>query len=362
MRNWLLVPLALVVAACGGDHAYRVGVIGRITVFQGVDLASREVNGKNGVNGVPLRVQLPDTGVTDVVAERKAAEKLAEDTTVKFILQRTGVGVPAAVQRVYDSRGVPVLVLDPALEAPGGRWVFHLMPGARDEALLMAAQAQKLWHPTRVAILRSADPYGFVLAGELRSALGRATPVVLDTSFVETTDTVVAARLERTITDSKPDVIFWLGPPRVLGIIMVRLRQHLPEVRIMGSDAAEAKRIYDNPDGTFSGLVFVRAADPSADTARYNNFQYRYSLWMGGQGTSDAVLAYDVTSMLVAAMRAGAVSRPQLRDYLVSLGRTRPPYSGITGPISFDSLGVARRGFGLAEVRDEGVKPVPLQK
>ncbi len=362
MRTWLLVPLAMAALACGGEHVYRVGVIGRNSVFQGADLASREVNSKDGVKGVPMRAQRTDTLVLDPTQGRHAAEKLANDTTIKFILQQSGVGVPAPVQRVYDSKGVPVLVLDPVLEQPEGKWVFHLLPSAGEEARLMADQAEKLWHPARVGILHSNDPYGVVLAGELRNALPRGTPVVLDSAFQETPDTTVAAGLVRTLSAANPDVLFWLGPPRVLAILIDRLRQHLPQLRIMGSDAAEAKRIYDNPDGIFSGLVFVRAADPSVDTARYNNFQYRYSIWMGGQGTSDAVLSYDVTAMLADAMRAGALSRQQLRDYLYSLGRTRPAYNGVTGPISFDSTGVIRRSLQLAEVRDDGVKPVPLQK
>ncbi len=365
MRTWLLVPLAVMLVGCGPERVDRVGVIGRNSVFQGADLASRDVNGKEGINGVPMRAQRSDTLVLNGTQAQQAAEKLANDTTVKFILQQSGVGVPQPVLGVYSSKGVPVLVLDPVLEKPdgaSGQWVFHLLPSARDEAQLMADQAQKLWHPTRAAIVHSNDVYGGVLSGELRNALAGGKPVVLDTVFQETPDTTVAAALVRTISAANPDVLFWLGPPRVLAILIDRLRQHLPQLRIMGSDAAEAKRIYDNPDGLFSGLVFVRAADPSVDTARYNNFQYRYSIWMGGQGTSDAVLSYDVTSMLAEAMRNGALSRQQLRDYLYSLGRSRPAYNGVTGPISFDSTGVIRRSLQLAEVRDDGVKPVPLQQ
>ena len=61
MRSWLLVSLAVAVVACGGDRAYRVGVIGRNPAFGGADLAVREVDGANGINGVPLRTQRGDT-------------------------------------------------------------------------------------------------------------------------------------------------------------------------------------------------------------------------------------------------------------------------------------------------------------
>ncbi|HEX9109688.1 MAG TPA: ABC transporter substrate-binding protein [Longimicrobiales bacterium] len=362
MRSWLLVPLAVAVVACGGDRAYRVGVIGRNPAFEGADLAVREVDGANGINGVPLRTQRGDTAAVVKGDSTKMADKLAGDSSVIFLLQQTGQGVPPQLLRVYYTRALPVLVLGPVLGKPDGRWVFHLMPSAKDEAALMAGQAEKLWQPKRVAIVHSNDAYGVMMAAELSSALPQGSKPVTSTAFVETTDTVPAAQLVRVLTAANPDVIFWLGPPRVLGILLVRLRLHLPQVRIMGSDAAEAKRIYDNADGVFSGLVFVRAADPAVDTARYNNFRYRYSVWMGGDPTSDAVLAYDATSMIAAAMRAGASTRAQVRDYLTSLGKSRPPYTGITGPISFDSVGVIRRPFILAEVRDDGVKPVPLLK
>jgi branched-chain amino acid transport system substrate-binding protein len=235
------------------------------------------------------------------------------------------------------------------------------MPPVAEEARLMASQADTLWHPKRVAIVHSQDAYGGVLSGALRQALPPRSPVVLDTPFVETQDTVIVAALERTIRAANPDMLFWLGPPRVLGTLVARMREHLPELRIMGSDKIEGKRIYDNADGIFSGLVFVRAADPNVDTARYNDFQYRFSMWQGGQGTSEALLAYDAASMVIQALRDGAVSRQQIHDYMLALGHTRPAYRGITGPIVFDSTGVLRRSLGMAEVRDDGVKAIPLR-
>lgn len=361
MRSTLALTLVLATAACGGERSYKVGVISQGGgVFNGADIAARELNGKDGINGKPLRVQLADTGAVKGADSSKVADKLAGDSAVRFILQQSPGGVPNPVLRVYYARGIPVLVMGPVLGKPDGKWVFYLMPSAAEEARLMASQAQRLWAPKRVAILHSADNYGVVLSAELRARIQPGSTFVLDTPFTDTRDTAVIAGLERTIRAANPDVLFWLGPPRVLGTMIVRLRQHLPEVRIMGSEAIEGRRLYQNDEGMYSGLVFVRAADPSADTVRYNRFQYTFSIWMGWQATSDALLAYDATTMIAHAMRSGAVTRQQIRDYILSLGRTRPPYNGITGPIAFDSTGVLKRSLALAEVRDDGVKPVPL--
>lgn len=362
MRSLYLVLLSLSVAACG-DRAYRVGVLSRSGAFEGADLAAREINGKNGIDGTPLRIVRGDTmAAVDAAHHDSSAivDRLTADTTVKVVLQQSTQGLQPGVLRIYLSRGVPVLVLGPALDKPQGRGIYHLMPTAREEAALMSVQAARLWQPKRVAIVHSDDAYGLVLATELQDQLQGAT-FVLKTPFAETIDTTTVAAVERAISAAKPDVLFWIGPPRVLGILLVRLRQHLPDLRIMGSDAAEAKKVYENPDGLYTGLVFVRASEPTGDTARVNNFQYRFAMWMGGQGTSEALLAYDVTGMIAQAMREGAVSRQQLRDYIASLGRSRAAYSGVTGPIAFDSVGVLRRPLGLAEVREDGVKAVPLK-
>ena len=361
MRATLALTLLVALAACGGERSYKVGVISRGgAVFNGADVAARDVNGKSGIDGVPLRVQLADTATVKGADSSKVADKLAGDSAVRFILQQSPGGVPSSVLRVYYARGVPVLVMGPVLGKPDGKWVFYLMPSAAEEARLMTSQAQRLWSPKRVAILHSADNYGVVLSAEVRAQIAPTATFVLDTPFTDTHDTAVIAGLERVITASKPDVIFWLGPSRVLGTMIVRLRQHVPDVRIMGSEAIEHRRLYQNEEGIFSGLVFVRVADPSVDTARYSKFQYAFQIWMGWPPTSDAVLAFDLTTMIAGAMRAGAVTRQQIRDYILSLGRTRPAYVGITGPIAFDSTGVLRRSLSLAEVRDDGVKPVPL--
>lgn len=359
MRSLLPILLALSIVACG-EKSYRVGVLARNTAYEGVDLATRQANAKNGINGTPLRVVRADTGGATRTDTVRIADKLAADTAVKVLLQQMASGISPGLLRVFYARGIPVLALGPILEKPDGQWVFHLMPTAHDEAKLMAEQATRLWHPQRVAIVHSPDPYGVILSAEVRN-LVPGSSFVLDTPYVDTQDTTVVAALERVITSAKPDVLFWLGQPRVLATMLVRLRQHLPNLPIMGSEALESKRVYENPDGIYTGLVFVRLADPSVDTARYNAFQYQYALWMGGRPTSDALLAFDATNMIVEAMRGGAVTRKQLRDYIASLGRTRPAYAGVTGPIAFDSAGVLRRSLGLAEVREDGVMPVPLQ-
>ncbi|MBX6365649.1 MAG: ABC transporter substrate-binding protein [Gemmatimonadetes bacterium] len=355
----LSLLLLLAVAACGGERAYRVGVAAGPLVYDAADLATKEVNATGRIDGRPLRLTKGDTLDKSTGAERAArlARGFAADTAVRAVVQKTDAEGLEAAARIYESGALPALVLGPAL-APSGRWVFHLLPRAEDEAELLATQARRIWAPKRAVIVHSPDLYGRRMAALVRERIGDVE-VPLDTAYPAGADTAGLGALAKRIADAKPNVVFWLGDSRPLGEIFAQLRNDIPDLRVLGSDAVEAARVHTNDGCNFCGLVFARAVDPAADTAKYANFQYRFTVWMGRPTTSDAVLAYDAVGLLAQALRAGARSREQLREYLMSLGRSRPAYPGYGGPIAFDSAGVATRKLQLAEVTGQGIVPVP---
>ena len=49
-----------------------------------------------------------------------------------------------------------------------------------------------------------------------------------------------------------------------------------------------------------------------------------------------SALAYDATILIGHAALEGGATRPRVREYLASIGSSRPAVSGVTGPISFD--------------------------
>jgi ABC-type branched-subunit amino acid transport system substrate-binding protein len=76
----------------------------------------------------------------------------------------------------------------------------------------------------------------------------------------------------------------------------------------------------------------------------------RHEEQFGFRPTPDAALAYDAMGVILAAIDAGARTGPQVRDYLMELGRSRPPYKGITGPVAFDDAGNRVGRYRLAPV------------
>ena len=85
----------------------------------------------------------------------------------------------------------------------------------------------------------------------------------------------------------------------------------------------------------------------------------RYVFWVGfGNITSEGVLTYDGMHLIGDAVRAGARTRAQVRAYLESLGKTRPPFSGVGGLISFADDGTVHRPMELVEIQARGVTVV----
>ncbi len=348
----LLLPL-MITAACGQEHPLRLGIVAGGNVFDAADLAVREVNATGRVNGKAFRMVRDTSG-------RPAAEvarDFAADTSLRAVLLDPGVQGARDMAHMLDSLGVPAILLGPPVATPG-RWTFTLLPRLEREASLMTGEAEALWKPKRVALVRSPDAYGDSMGAAVRAGLPAGVRVVYDSAYPTATDSVTLDGLAKRLIDANPNLIYWLGGSRELGGVIGPVRAAVLDLRLLGSNAVEAARVYQNKGGNFDGLLFVQAADPTADSARYANFQYRFTVWMGRPTTSAAVLAYDAGAMLAAALRAGASTRPALRDYLASLGGSRPAYAGVGGPIAFDSSGVAKRKLGLAEVTNQGIRRV----
>jgi hypothetical protein len=133
-------------------------------------------------------------------------------------------------------------------------------------------------------------------------------------------------------------------------------RDAAKEIRVIGSDLVESTSLYENSQGGYTGLKYVRYADPRSAEPRMRDLHERYMMWISrGEMTSEAAIVYDAMMLTGEALRSGARTRSQFLEYFTSLGKSRPPYNGVTGPIAFGDDGEVAREFLLAEVTNSGV-------
>ena len=103
----------------------------------------------------------------------------------------------------------------------------------------------------------------------------------------------------------------------------------------------------ENP--LFRGVWFVDFVDVDRGVDMLD-FGRRFEARFGRRASSTDALTYDATHLLLDAVRQGATTGPAIRDHLDALGRSRPPYVGITGPIRFDEHGDVDRSYVLRRV------------
>jgi ABC-type branched-subunit amino acid transport system substrate-binding protein len=167
--------------------------------------------------------------------------------------------------------------------------------------------------------------------------------------------TLVEASLQR----SRPDLVLLVGRRIEVAQMAAIIFRHDPSIRLLAADGA-----YDQ----LADLVLT--AGPAADSLYLTTFWVadttnpiqrdfirRYRLETGGEPAAFEAMRYDAVMVLARAIRQVGPDRLAIRDWLRSLGRSRPPYQGVTGDISFQPG--ARRNLVLVRLRDGVPVTVP---
>jgi ABC-type branched-subunit amino acid transport system substrate-binding protein len=364
VRRLLLLTLALTVTACSRPKV-KVGLnVGAAGADVGA-MAASAIRQSQAAKDRRFEVR--------VAAQRAVSSQQATPQMIKASLDSIGRDekVAVVVSRFLDQEAldaahqfkaerIPFLSVTPlpAGTATAQGPAFALVPGYDKQAQFMAEQAAK---DDRVAIVHINDAYGVTLTNALTEALKARGIVPVDTrkyeqSWDEPRVMAVGRELDR---DKHPTLLFFIGRAPSLQLVWQPFREGFKEIRVIGSDLVESTSLYVNPEAIFTGLKYVRYADPQSAEPRMKDLHDRYMMWISrGEMTSESALVYDAMMMTGEALRSGARTREQFQQYFASLGRTRPPFDGVTGPIAFTDGGAVARKFHLAEVTNQGVVAV----
>jgi branched-chain amino acid transport system substrate-binding protein len=327
-------------------------------------LAVEEINAAGGIGGRPLElVSIPFRNGSAGTAIA-TAERLAADPSILAVIGHSNSATSLAAAQIYNAQGLPQIapVATSPLFALAGRYSFRLVPDDRLQAKFMAERALEDPAVRRVAILYVNDDYGRGLYGELRRRLVEGgVDVVYEAPYLEGAAPDQLDSGAREVIGARPQMLFWLGRFAELRRVLPPLRAGLPDLAILASDGLEAGLTDGHPDSLAVGIRVVRFIDPEDPDPRLQAFRERFRDRTGRDVYAGAVLTYDAVGLLAEAMRSGARSREAIREYLSVLGRYRPPYAGISGPIAFDEEGTAMRSLQLAEVTPTGLRRVPVR-
>ena len=231
-----------------------------------------------------------------------------------------------------------------------GPYSFRLVPPDDRQGAFLAQALRRMPAVSRVVVLYVNDDYGRGLHSTLLRELATAGPeVVGEAPHLERStnreDEIDLAR--RVIARAQPDAIVWLGRSLLLGQYLPMLRG-FGDMPVIGSDGL-AGASADSVTSLWDDVWYVDFVDPAA-TEAMRAFGRRHLERFGEAAGSAHILTYDATRLLLQAAHDGARTGPQIRAWLESLGRSRPIYQGLSGPIQFDENGDVEREYVLRAV------------
>jgi branched-chain amino acid transport system substrate-binding protein len=339
VSTWAAMLAALAAGACHGvsRQAAAIGYAFPDRPTDVVRLAEQVIDAANTPR-LSIQIVRDTTHEEDAPdVEVKRAELLVAVPGVVAVVGHSSSRGSLAAAPVYNE--AKIVQLTPTSTSrllwSAGPWTFNLAPNDSVQGALIGRFVAERLGARRVTIFFVNDEYGLDLrdgvAAELQRrgvAIGDRVSMDLGSDFA----TLVRASLAR----STPDVVVVAGRQLETGTIARLLREYgIPRAVVGGDGALSLPQLleYAGPAADSIYAVAFWAVDDTNPRSRA--FVADYRRVVGGTPQSFDAMTYDALLLLATAIRAVGPTPSAVRGYLLDLGRGRPPYPGVTGPITF---------------------------
>lgn len=339
----------LVVACAASDRTVVIGLAYRALADDPARLATIDLDSQTRNDPVHIRLltSLPgSTGPANQLAnEVDYARRLAAVPDLIAVVGHQGSREALLVAPIYDEAAVPVVIptgTSRRLRATG-RWSFTLAPNDSIEGAYIGERAAALG--ARAALLfYVGDEYGVGLRDGIASALAERQIRLIDAvpvapsgncSPVETRN-AYAGVVDATLRRGRPDIVLLAARQREAGCIMHRLHRHFPTMRYIAGDGLLVNADFLSRAGASAESLYVVGFwHPDRGDSVGRAFAERFERLTGRQANSGDAMVYDAIMVLAHAVQVVGPSRERVRDYLDTLGDSRPAYQGVTGAVAF---------------------------
>ncbi len=343
MRSLRLMHATLLLALCSmscGRHEPPPSIgLAYPPHFRNIEAASLAVVDLEALTGgPPVRLVLDSSLVTDSapVDVRRAESLVARPNVMAVVGPGNSRGALAAAP-VYNAAGVTQLnpqATSRLLSRLGGRTLLMLPNDSIEGAFIARFLAESL-AARRVSIFFTNDEYGVGLREGVEAALAtRRISVVDKVPFSPQGEFAVLVR--SSLQRARPDVVVVAG--RVGSAMQIAQLVHdlAPGTEVVAGDGAMLPvQLGALAEAVLADLHVVSYWLPAPDDAAAARFSRRFRALVGREPEPADAYAYDAIMVAAAAIRAAGADRDDVWEWLSSLGGSRPPYPGVTGPIAF---------------------------
>ena len=365
----MMVMLAMVVTACGGNGAEEPGdgaadvvevKIGVSAPFTG-DIAALGTGIRNGAQlaieeAAPeleeLGIKLTMLAVDDAGDPKtgvNAANQMVSDSAVVGVVAHLNSGVSIPTSAVYNEAGIVQISpasTNPALTLQGLENVFRVCTVDTIQGSFGADYAYEELGFTSVAVIDDSTPYGEGLAAEFAKAFEAKGGEIVSTDKIQLKDLDFTAIVTK-IRGSNPDFIYFGGMYTEGGLISKQSKEAGFEGPVMGGDGLYTQQYVDiagaaNAEGDFATSIGL----PLTEQPKGQEFTDMFEATFPGQ-TIEAydTYAYDAAMVIIEAIKLVAAdlgteevtSVAGKQAIIEAVAATN--MEGVTGTVSFDENG-----------------------
>jgi branched-chain amino acid transport system substrate-binding protein len=365
----LLCALAALASLGAGSRAwaqeeFKYGAVSPVTgpipqygefFIRGSQLALEDLEKSGWIGGKKIRIVLED-GKNDPKISLAAMNKLISVDKVP-IVETVGSSVVLALGPVAQEHGV--VLVNTAAQNPNirkiGNFVFSLVPLADRVMQTTGAHAAMGMKAKTAAILLVNNEYGRGVAETFTKIFQEHGGRIIGQEIHAQGETDYTTHLTK-LKFMSPDIIFFVGHENELGYALKKAKQlgmRTPWLSAPGvlspltlqiaGDAAEGVQAAD--------YLF----DPNFGTDRMKAFGKRHQEKFGVLPSFATAQSYNSVMLYAAALKAGARTPTQIRDFF----RSVKGFEGASGPVTFDKDNITMEEPVMRVVRDG--KPVLLK-
>jgi branched-chain amino acid transport system substrate-binding protein len=305
---------------------------------------SRVIRSALRAQGSALPVEIPD------LLMGSAVQRPGYDGEIDYALAMAAVpGIVAAVgplssratllvAPIYGERGIPLIAATATSRRlrNAGRWVFQLAPDDEEEGAFMTRFILDRVGARRVTIFYLvADEYGIGLRDGLVEALAsRGVTPVDEVGIFE--ESPFDRRVGESLARVTPDVVVIAARTPAALAIARSVHERAPQARLLVGDAVLMDESFLKAAGAAGpSIAGVTWWHPDVTDTASRAFVRRFEAIVRSRPTAVDAMMYDAIMVAAQAARDAGRHPRAVRHYLEQLGSGRPPYRGVTGPISF---------------------------
>ncbi len=357
-----LAGAVLLAAGCRASRTpIKIGVAFTGRNIAAAYLAADEINSAGGLRGRVLQLVQDTIPVAAEPAdvEIQRAQRLVAAGPLVAVIGHGGSRGSLAAAPVYNDAHVVQIVPNGTsrLLARAGQWTFAMPPNDSVEGAFIARFVRDSLRARSVVLFYVSDEYGVGLRDGILAALGSGVRVLRDQRYDLSSN--LEPLVDIAVRHEVPDVVIVAGRTVAAVRIALRLAQRAPGARMVVGDGAVNLPDLSRDAGPWAaGRLY--AATFWLATARDSASQ-RFGGALTGrlqrEATSPDALVYDAVNLVAAAVREVGDDPAAVRAYLMTLGRSRPRFRGVTGEIGLgDGAGPPRLVMGV--VRGNSLVPV----